>query len=45
MISAEEMVDKAKDPARLVDRVHKSGKSVGRTELDLEDETETGDGE
>ena len=39
MIAAEEMVDKAKDPARLVDRVHKLGKTVGRTELDIEDET------
>ncbi len=45
MIAAEEMVDKSKDPARLVDRVHKLGKQVGRNELDAEDETEMGDDE
>ena len=45
MIAAEEMVDKSKDPARIVDRVHKLGKQVGRAELDAEDETDTGDDE
>jgi hypothetical protein len=37
MISAEEMVDKARGPSELTDRVHKVGKSVGRTELDQDD--------
>ncbi len=34
MISAEEMIDKSKDPADLTEKVHRSGGSVGRTELD-----------
>ncbi|MCA9282637.1 MAG: type IV pilus twitching motility protein PilT [Phycisphaeraceae bacterium] len=36
MISAEEMVDKAKNPGDLTDRVHKLGRQVGRTDLDTE---------
>ena len=39
MISAEEMVDKARGPSELTNRVHKVGKAVGRTELDEEDTT------
>ncbi|MEM1166881.1 MAG: PilT/PilU family type 4a pilus ATPase [Planctomycetota bacterium] len=34
MIAAEEMVDKAKNPAGLTDRVHKLGRTVGRADLD-----------
>ncbi len=37
MISAEEMVDKAKNPGDLTDRVHKLGRQIGRAELDAED--------
>lgn len=37
MISADEMVDKARSPSELTNRVHKVGKSVGRTELDQDD--------
>jgi twitching motility protein PilT len=33
-ISAEEMIDKSKDPADLTEKVHRSGGSIGRTELD-----------
>jgi twitching motility protein PilT len=33
-ISAEEMIDKSKDPGELTDKVHRSGGLVGRTELD-----------
>lgn len=33
-ISAEEMIDKSKDPGDLTDKVHRSGGLVGRTELD-----------
>ena len=36
MISAEEMVDKSKDPADLSDKVHRSGGVVGRSEFDAE---------
>ena len=36
-IAAEEMVDKAKNPADLTDRVHKLGRKVGRVELDEEE--------
>lgn len=36
-IEAEEMVDKAKNPGEIRDKVHKLGRSVGRTELDMED--------
>ena len=38
MISAEEMIDKSKDPAALRDKVHKIGKTVGRPEWDEEEE-------
>ncbi len=34
MISAEEMIDKSKNPADLTDRVHKIGRTVGRVEWD-----------
>lgn len=37
-IAAEEMVDRAKDPVALAEKVHKSGVLVGRAELDTEDE-------
>jgi twitching motility protein PilT len=40
LISAEEMVDKSKDPGDLTERIHRSGGSVGRTELDTEPEPE-----
>ena len=36
-ISAEEMVDKSKNPSDLTDRVHKLGRQIGRAELDQED--------
>ncbi len=41
LISAEEMVDKSKDPGELTERIHRSGGSVGRTELDTEPEPES----
>jgi len=34
VISAEEMVDKSKDPGELTEKVHRAGGNVGRTELD-----------
>ncbi len=34
VISAEEMVDKGKDPGELTEKVHRAGGSVGRSELD-----------
>jgi len=39
MISAEDMIDRARDPAELTNRVHRMGKTVGRTELDQTDDT------
>lgn len=36
-ISAEEMIDKSKNPGELRDKVHKLGRTVGRAELDIED--------
>ena len=36
-ISAEEMIDKGKNPGALRDKVHKSGAQVGRAEWDQED--------
>ena len=42
LISAEEMVDKSKNPADLTDKVHKIGRTVGRTELDVEDDAGVG---
>lgn len=44
IVSAEDMIDKAKNPADLRDRVHKLGKTVGRMEWDLDDTTEGGEG-
>ena len=34
MSSAEEMIDKAKDPGELTEKVHRGGGVVNRTELD-----------
>jgi len=39
-ISVEDMIDKAKSPATLIEKVHDMGEEVGRTELDVEDEEE-----
>lgn len=39
MIAADEMVDKAKNGAELADRVHRLGRTVGRAELDVRDES------
>ena len=36
-ISAEEMIDKSKNPGDIRDRVHKLGRTIGRAELDAED--------
>ncbi len=41
MIAADEMVDKAKNGAELADRVHRLGRTVGRPELDVADESQT----
>ncbi|MHC4220553.1 MAG: type IV pilus twitching motility protein PilT [Planctomycetota bacterium] len=41
LISAEEMVDKSKDPGDLTEKIHRAGGSVGRTEYD--EETEAAD--
>ncbi len=38
MIDAEEMIDKARDASELTNRIHRVGKSVGRTELDQADQ-------
>lgn len=37
VISAEDMIDKAKSPQVLVEKVHRTGQRVGRTELDESD--------
>ena len=37
MISAEEMIDKSKNPADLTDKVHRMGRTVGRSEWDQDD--------
>jgi twitching motility protein PilT len=37
IISAEEMIDKGKDPGELTEKVHRAGGNVGRTELDVEE--------
>ena len=42
IINAEEMIDKARDASDLTNRIHRIGKSVGRTELDQVDDTVTG---
>ncbi len=39
-ISGEEMIDKSKNPGDLRDKVHRLGRTVGRAELDEDDETE-----
>jgi twitching motility protein PilT len=39
MISAEEMIDKGKNPADLTDKVHRIGRTVGRIEWDEEVDT------
>ncbi|MGD9691970.1 MAG: type IV pilus twitching motility protein PilT [Phycisphaerales bacterium] len=44
IVSAEDMIDKAKNPADLRDRVHKMGKTVGRMEWDLDDTGGEGEG-
>ncbi|TVQ51349.1 MAG: type IV pilus twitching motility protein PilT [Phycisphaerales bacterium] len=36
IIAADEMIDKGKDPSELTEKVHRTGGSVGRTELDSE---------
>jgi len=36
-ISAEDMIDRSKNPSDLTDKVHRLGRTVGRTELDSED--------
>ena len=41
MIAADEMIDKSRDPGELTNRVHRSGQSVGRTELDSEEQAST----
>jgi twitching motility protein PilT len=38
IIAADEMIDKSKDPGELTERVHRAGGSVGRTELDEEED-------
>ncbi|MGE3108303.1 MAG: type IV pilus twitching motility protein PilT [Phycisphaerales bacterium] len=38
MISAEEMIDKSKNPGDLTDKVHRIGRTVGRVELDESDD-------
>jgi twitching motility protein PilT len=37
MISAEEMIDKSKNPGDLRDKVHRMGRTIGRAEWDLDD--------
>ncbi len=37
MISAEEMIDKSKNPGDLRDKVHRLGRTIGRAEWDLDD--------
>lgn len=37
-ISAEDMIDKSKNPVDLRDKVHKLGRSVGRAEMDIEED-------
>ncbi len=43
MISAEEMIDKSKNPGDLRDKVHRLGRTIGRAEWDIDD-TDAGDG-
>jgi twitching motility protein PilT len=42
IINADEMIDKSRDASDLTNRIHRLGKSVGRTELDQVDNTPTG---
>ncbi len=44
MISAEEMIDKSKNPAELSDKVHRLGRTVGRVEWDEKEDEPTGGG-
>jgi twitching motility protein PilT len=37
MISAEEMIDKSKNPGDLRDKVHRLGRTIGRAEWDMDD--------
>jgi len=37
-ISAEDMIDKSKNPSSLIEKVHRAGQKVGRTELDESEE-------
>ncbi len=39
-IAPEEMVDKSRDSSAIIEKIHRSGGKVGRTELDLEDVAE-----
>lgn len=36
-ISAEDMVDKSKNPGDLIDKIHRMGRTIGRADLDTED--------
>jgi twitching motility protein PilT len=38
LIGADEMIDKSKDPGELTEKVHRAGRSIGRTELDTPSE-------
>ena len=38
IIAAEEMIDKGKDPGELTEKVHRVGGTVGRVELDEEED-------
>src|SRR5690606_31228621 len=40
IISAEDMVDKSKNAGALIEKVHRAGQKIGRTELDEEGATE-----
>jgi twitching motility protein PilT len=39
VIPADEMIDKGKDPGELTEKVHRAGGEVGRTELDIAEDT------
>ena len=41
-ISAEEMIDRSKNPGDLRDKVHRLGRTIGRADLDNEDVDTTG---
>ncbi|MEX0886550.1 MAG: type IV pilus twitching motility protein PilT, partial [Phycisphaeraceae bacterium] len=41
VISAEDMIDKARNAGNLIEKVHRAGQTVGRVELDTPDETNT----